>query len=47
MDELLTFVTERQVPIGQVIGEVMPIDAAPRAFTLADTAAAAKVLFRW
>jgi hypothetical protein len=30
-----------------VIGEVMPIDDAPRAFALADTATAGKIIFRW
>lgn len=46
-DELLTFVSEHHVPLRAVIGEVLPIDAAPRAFALADTAASGKVLFRW
>ncbi len=46
-DELLTFVTERAVPLKEVIGEVLPLEAASRAFTLADTAAAGKVVFRW
>ncbi|HEV7214318.1 MAG TPA: alcohol dehydrogenase catalytic domain-containing protein [Chloroflexota bacterium] len=46
-DELLTFVTERSVPLAKVIGEVLPIEAAARAFTLADSAAGGKVLFRW
>lgn len=46
-DELLTFVTEHEIPLGQVVGEVMGIEAAPRAFALADTAAQGKILFRW
>lgn len=46
-DELLTFVTERQIPLREVIGEVLPLEAASRAFTLADTAATGKVVFRW
>jgi threonine dehydrogenase-like Zn-dependent dehydrogenase len=46
-DELLTFVSERQVPIAAVVGETMSIEAAPRAFSLADAARSGKVVFRW
>ena len=46
-DELLDFVTEHAVPLREVIGEVLSLDAAPRAFALADAATAGKVLFRW
>lgn len=46
-DELLDFVSERHVPLREVVADVLPIEAAPRAFALADSAAGGKVVFRW
>ncbi len=46
-EEVLTFVSEHELPIGDVVAEVLSIDDAPRAFHLADGATTGKIMFRW
>jgi propanol-preferring alcohol dehydrogenase len=45
--EIFDFVQQRAVPLASIITHRFPIEAAPEAFRLADTATTGKVVFAW
>jgi threonine dehydrogenase-like Zn-dependent dehydrogenase len=47
LPEIIGFVRERQIPLDQIITHRFPLEEAPAAFRLADSATAGKVVFVW
>jgi threonine dehydrogenase-like Zn-dependent dehydrogenase len=47
LPEIFDFVRRRQVPLDQIITDRYPLDEAPAAFRLADSATTGKVVFTW